>query len=64
MSTREIILIAFVPVLVYLIINSIATINKYDKTVKPINKSVKYLLIYLSILVPPVGYLLTRKMRS
>lgn len=63
MKTREIILLVFVPILLYLIYSSIETINKYEKNGKPISKSIKFFLIYLSILIPPLGFLITRKMK-
>lgn len=62
MNIREIILVAVIPVMLYLIYNSIDTINQYDKKIKTMSKSIKYFLIYLSILIPPIGYLVTRRL--
>ncbi len=62
MNIREIILVAVIPVMLYLIYNSIDTINQYDKKIKTMSKSIKYFLIYLSILIPPIGFLVTRRL--
>lgn len=63
MKVREIILVVCILILLYLIYSSIETINKYEKNGKPISKSTKFFLIYLSILIPPLGFLITRKMK-
>lgn len=61
MKTTEVILILCVFVSLFLMYSSIERIKKYS-TVYPMSRAVKYLYIWLSVIFPPLGFLLTRSL--
>jgi len=59
---KEIILVIGALLSMYFIFASITRINNYDSKNK-MEKSTKMALIYLSIVIPILGYLLTRRLK-
>lgn len=60
---KELILLVAVPVSFFLMFQSISRIYAFEK-LNNISKANKYFLIYVSILIPVLGYLLTNKLKT
>jgi hypothetical protein len=59
MSTKELILVLIIPVLVFL---GIKAVNTFRSNV--FDKKTKAFLIYLTVLCPPIGYLVSLRYKK
>jgi uncharacterized membrane protein len=60
---KEFILLVFLPISIILMYYSLSRIYAFEKS-NNISKANKYFLIYVSILIPVLGYILTNKLKT